>query len=230
VALSCCWGVYCESRPPFVTTVKNLKERKAGISMRETPRTIRDVILIMRRLGVGYLWIMLCVSSWAQIQRPKLFLDLRDESLYHRGWTLQERILSPRVLICKKDQFAWGCQSETATESGLEMHDIGNMRLVVEQQNATPPAETELTNIWQCVVVEYSSRSLSRPSDKLLAIASLAKQFSTFARRSGQDYLVRLWESSLLDDLLWVHSHTDFGDKVSLSRPPRTEYRGPSWS
>jgi hypothetical protein len=57
------------------------------------------------------------------------FCQSMDEPLYHRGWTLQERILSPRVLICNKDQYAWECQCRTETESGEHMHSIGAMRL-----------------------------------------------------------------------------------------------------
>jgi hypothetical protein len=33
-------------------------------------------------------------------------LDSGDEPLFRRGWALQERVLSPRVLICNRDQLA----------------------------------------------------------------------------------------------------------------------------
>ena len=55
--------------------------------------------------------------------------DCLDESLYHRAWTLQERVLSPRLLIYTQDQVAWDCQSFSTTESGYEMHGLGLMRL-----------------------------------------------------------------------------------------------------
>lgn len=33
------------------------------------------------------------------IQHNPVFCDYIDEPLYHRGWTLQERMLSPRVVV-----------------------------------------------------------------------------------------------------------------------------------
>jgi len=161
--------------------------------------------------------------------RPKAsFQQSIDEPLYHRGWTLQERILSPRVLICIRDQFAWECQCRTETESGGQMESIGAMRLDTKRDWTDGNDLASFTDAWQCIVTEYSARSLTQRSDKLPAIAGLARKFSNFHSGAGGRYLAGLWENSLLDDMLWSHWSIDVGAKPTRGRP--ATYRAPSWS
>lgn len=56
------------------------------------------------------------------------FTESMYEPLYKRGWTLQERILSRRVLIYNSDQIAWECQTAEMTESGKSMHSLSTLR------------------------------------------------------------------------------------------------------
>jgi len=83
-----------------------------------------------------------------------------------------------------------------AAESGHEMHGLGLMRL---HQGCKA---NELRDRWQCIVTDYSARCMTVPSDKLPALAGLARAFAQ-ARGGGNDeYLAGLWRGSLLDDLL----------------------------
>jgi hypothetical protein len=56
---------------------------------------------------------------------------------------------------------------------------------------------------WQCIIIEYLLRSLTMDSDKLPAIAGLARKFWSFCQ--DDVYLAGLWKKSLMDDLLWAH-------------------------
>ncbi|KAH7410562.1 heterokaryon incompatibility protein-domain-containing protein [Cadophora sp. MPI-SDFR-AT-0126] len=147
------------------------------------------------------------------------FVDLLDEPLYHRGWTLQERILSGRILICKNDQLAWECQTRFDTESGTPMRGVAQIRF---------KKDSDPYMVWLCIVTDYSARSLSHPSDKLVAIASLASRFAAIYKRTPEQYLAGLWKSTILDDLLWAHSAILNGQKQPRGRP--LEFRAPSWS
>ncbi|KAH8595409.1 hypothetical protein B0O99DRAFT_686830 [Bisporella sp. PMI_857] len=64
-------------------------------------------------------------SSIKEIPRPyfiggfgQRFDPLRYETLYSRGWTLQERLLSPRIIHYAVDQIYWECGKEFFAEDG----------------------------------------------------------------------------------------------------------------
>ncbi|KAH6865560.1 heterokaryon incompatibility protein-domain-containing protein [Alternaria rosae] len=157
------------------------------------------------------------------IQHNPVFRDCIDEPLYHRGWTIQERILSPRVVVFTRDQLVWNCQTQNLTESGIEMNAVGQLRLrtpdILEDGGAL--------QFWHSVVRDYSSRHLTNATDKLPAISGLA---AALCQQTGDRYLAGLWENSIFDDLLWANAslYSSRGNRVAPSRLPG--YRAPSWS
>lgn len=60
VALSYCWG---QRDQPMATTTLNLQSRiEQGFSLSDMPHTIKDAVLVCRRLGFRYIWIdSLCI-------------------------------------------------------------------------------------------------------------------------------------------------------------------------
>ncbi|KAF3771061.1 HET-domain-containing protein, partial [Cryphonectria parasitica EP155] len=60
IALSYCWG---QREQPMATTTTNLRDRmERGFSLSDMPETIRDAILVTRRLGFRCLWVdSLCI-------------------------------------------------------------------------------------------------------------------------------------------------------------------------
>ncbi|KUJ23878.1 HET-domain-containing protein [Mollisia scopiformis] len=161
------------------------------------------------QIGQGSAFSKLLISS-----------DSSDMPLYHRGWTLQERILSPRVVTYTCDQLLWECQTTTLTQRGLPMESLHTSRL---PDNCSVG---ELQDRWQVLVTDYSARDLSFSTDKLPALSGLAQAFQ--AQLQDDEYLGGLWRSSLLDDLLWIHRPVDVGRRTVQGRP--SEYRAPSWS
>lgn len=60
VALSYCWG----GNSPFVLNATTAKDLKRGVPLGNFPATLRDAIIITRRLGIKYLWIdALCIQQ-----------------------------------------------------------------------------------------------------------------------------------------------------------------------
>ena len=58
LALSYCWG----TGKRFVSTQDSISRRREGFMLAELPETLRDAILVTRRLGVRYLWVdALCI-------------------------------------------------------------------------------------------------------------------------------------------------------------------------
>lgn len=59
VALSYCWGPDGQAK---TLTHATIREFKNAIVVRELPQTLRDAILVTRKLGIRYLWIdALCI-------------------------------------------------------------------------------------------------------------------------------------------------------------------------
>lgn len=141
--------------------------------------------------------------------------DPIKEPLYHRAWTLQERILSPRALIYTRDQVCWECGSSKWSESGDLTSPIGSTRLRSQPDSID----------WSVIVRDYSSRNLTYSMDKLPALSGLANEI---CERTGDEYLAGLWKNSLYDHLLWCHQHMVVGNETIRAWPP--SYRAPSWS
>ncbi|KAF2682192.1 HET-domain-containing protein [Lentithecium fluviatile CBS 122367] len=205
-------------------------------------RSMHDGILLTRpsepslgiEIGLRSLENPTCRGKIKLVPRPPQRspnVDSTDEPLYYRGWALQERILSTRVLICNRDQLAWECQSRCLTESGFQMWSIGAIRLHPNFNKLARSDPQYFRNTWHCIITEYSHRSITNSSDKLPAIGGLAKHLHVLY---PDEYLAGMWKESLLDDLLWFHEDVDFHQRKDTSlSPPRSKpatYRAPSWS
>lgn len=148
-------------------------------------------------------------------------IDCSHEPLYHRGWTLQKRGLSTRVLIYTRHQLLWECQTVAITQSGTPIESVNAMRIP-----ATARSVGVMQDRWQTLVTDYSARDLTVPSDKFPAVAGLARAFDELL--PGGQYLGGLWKRTLLDDLLWAHKPIAVGRRAERSSP--SGYRAPSWS
>ncbi|KFX98256.1 hypothetical protein V490_02406 [Pseudogymnoascus sp. VKM F-3557] len=158
-----------------------------------------------------------------------------ESQLATRGWTLQERYLSERILHYGKRQLYWECRGHICAADGDEPgeydedlfrrwhygpRDNQNSTTNSTTANITPSKYRELCSTWYSILAQYSKRNLSVASDKLPALSGVAAQF---ARMTGDRYVHGLWERDLLYGLLWRCK------EPKSSRRPR-EYRAPTWS
>ncbi|KAI0659428.1 heterokaryon incompatibility protein-domain-containing protein [Cubamyces menziesii] len=161
--------------------------------------------------------------------------DYRESETARRGWCLQETLLSTRSLIFDREMLSIKCQRHSCPRHiSRRWHkgDVGGLYDVIPipgpgSATAVLPGSYECKTIhrhWQEIVENYSRRSLTYASDKLLACAAIAE---VFAPHLGQTYLAGLWLHTLLLDLLW---HID--DRFpNHPRPRGLPYRdAPSWS
>ncbi|KAH7009671.1 heterokaryon incompatibility protein-domain-containing protein, partial [Ilyonectria destructans] len=82
---------------------------------------------------------------------------------------------------------------------------------------------------WQRVVEVYTRTNLTKASDRLPALAGLAKQFSRI--NSGQRYLAGMWEEMLIESLTWFVEETAEKPRVSTSSVTSDSLISvPSWS
>ncbi|KFZ11425.1 hypothetical protein V502_07545 [Pseudogymnoascus sp. VKM F-4520 (FW-2644)] len=152
-----------------------------------------------------------------------------------RGWALQERYLSERILYYGKRQLYWECRGLLCAADDDEPdkynenefwrwhhgpQDIRNSTPSSTTAEITPPKYRELCSTWYSILEQYSKRNLTVASDKFPALSGIAAQF---AHLTGDKYVAGLWERDLKIGLLWRCE--DPGN----SRRPR-EYRAPTWS
>ncbi|KAH8769399.1 heterokaryon incompatibility protein-domain-containing protein [Hyaloscypha sp. PMI_1271] len=158
-----------------------------------------------------------------------------DNPLFSRSWTLQERELSSRILHFTRTHVVWECRQSACayirprkswvlTEPTL-MNMYPDHRFGFQPSGrALPKDPTPLRfETWHKIVENYSRRKLTVPSDKILAIAGVAKALQSHI---GSDYLAGLWRANLINDLLWHRK----GDAITHGEQDPTSYYAPSWS
>jgi hypothetical protein len=168
---------------------------------------------------------------------PDAFHDeVETGPLAQRAWVCQERISSPRTIHYGSTQLFWQCTHKIDTEDHL-----GSLRATsgdsmwrsfffppgLEEQWAVYDRREdginpeEVDRLWSSFVVakHYSHRQTTYASDRLVAIAGLAKHI--WLQNRSMRYLAGLWDVKLLDGLMW--SATGPGYRIP-------DYVGPSWS
>ncbi|KAF5718750.1 heterokaryon incompatibility protein [Fusarium mundagurra] len=187
-----------------------------------------DTLLHARDLDLVRIGKVQC-SLFSDEPQPGIIYDsaywerhLGEGPLYNRGWAFQERVLSPRVMHFGRHQMLWECRSRHRCEAfpeGIPDHKTTKeLDTLIEVQDNTPMTD-DLTRLWCCLVQEYCECSLTFPSDKLHAMAGIAKLFET---ATGDEYVAGLWRSRFIELLHW--------SAAEVKPLQSTDYRAPSWS
>lgn len=162
--------------------------------------------------------------------------------LLTRAWVFQERMLSPRVLLCNYGEFAFEClkSSQCECHSALAPHyramykwlgslDSSYARILNGPslnltQGAVQAWKDDALDHWRTIVKTYMQLNLSFSSDVLPAIAGFAQLLADHLK---YDYVAGLWKETLASDLLWYigPQKTD-----QFPRPRPGDFFVPSWS
>jgi Heterokaryon incompatibility protein (HET) len=173
--------------------------------------------------------------SLISMQEHEQYDDSREPA-NERAWTLQEQLLSPRLLIYASHTLQWHCRTMTCNLGDsyhapnlssiprLPFIDSGSKVALTSGDKARqrPIEDAQLTlQHWMRLIISYSYRDATLPSDKLTALAALALYFSPIL---GPHYFAGIWGELFLQQLCW-HSPSD---TIFFSSP--SQYRAPSWS
>ncbi|MCJ1434123.1 hypothetical protein MMC27_003489 [Xylographa pallens] len=163
--------------------------------------------------------------------RPAILEQAIDESVWNsRAWTLQERLLSPRVLFVGKQRCFFSCQHRQ--DAFIESDDVVEIGLVRKFMPEVFKSDAPLmmsswgsVNIssYRRVVKGYTSRHLSFASDILNAFEGIANGFRPLFR---SDFVFGLPRSELDSQLLWQPSGPLTRRRDSISGQPLF----PSWT
>ncbi|EIW52269.1 uncharacterized protein TRAVEDRAFT_135799, partial [Trametes versicolor FP-101664 SS1] len=185
----------------------------AGINPANLPQTIRDAIYVTHELGMQYLWAdTLCIiQDSGQDKRREL---ARMHRIYRDA----------HLTIIASD-------ARKVSEGFLQDRPDAAVRDVVLPFVCPPvlvggPPQLgrrwhRLHAAWWKVVVDYTQRSITSPTDKLVACGAIAAEFG---RVLSTEYLAGLWRDTQLNDLLWFKRPAS----ANVARP--AVYRAPSWS
>lgn len=184
----------------------------------------------------------------------KSILDGQGNRLRFRGWTLQEWILPTRTIYFAEDQLYWECPESVSSES--EPNDQNNSfrynsscggakSFLLQTRAGTLAQDLNTPGIyahWRNIVEDYSRRSLTKRTDKLIAIAGIAAEFSSLLGRQSEigdrgkcqgdspddKYLAGLWKGDLIPELMW--KVMDLEDDQTEKMSKESDYIAPPWS
>ncbi|MCJ1387937.1 hypothetical protein MMC18_000780 [Xylographa bjoerkii] len=149
-----------------------------------------------------------------------------------RAWTLQEQILSPRVLHYSEGAIHWDCRTLSASESDPTgashiYHQASNTyveyqkikRSIAKRSLKFDQTSKEALYIqWQQIVQIYTPRVTTKPTDRVTALLGIVKRFEIFLQ---DDSVAGIWKGAYcLRSLLWKAKQGD-------NRPI---HNYPSWS
>ena len=137
------------------------------------------------------------------------------EPLLLRAWTVQERLLSPRIAHFTATELLWECAATFRCQCGrlqdlASSDDIRPLRLPPLMSQAALSSSplwqwrqrSDLVRLWFRLVEMYSNRNLTFPSDRFPALSGLAR---TFRDRGMGTYLAGHWAiDDDDDDYLWL--------------------------
>lgn len=158
--------------------------------------------------------------------------NVMESPLNRRGWVLQERLLAPRVLHFSPQQVSWECGQNLTSErapwnflswahaSKKILNDMKRLNL------HEPMAAVD----WPALVSFFSGCDLTRQSDRLVAIAGIAKRLCPVVK---DQYVTGLWEKSLPRTLLWhrqLEQRTALIESGEKARRSPLQYYAPTFS
>ncbi|KAF8849933.1 HET-domain-containing protein [Acephala macrosclerotiorum] len=166
-----------------------------------------------------------------------------DQTVWNsRGWTMQERALSRRVLVFTHEQMYWVCREATFCEESYFENDLLRFNRfhdnALEQtlqhsfRNFYEPENEELRvwKVYQRLVAGYTRRTFSFQGDAFAAFLAILQGLSSL---SGEEFIWGLPRSHFEQSLLW-NSFTKQQRREELSTLPMTSKKVrvpfPSWS
>jgi hypothetical protein len=127
-----------------------------------------------------------------------------------RGWVFQEMVLSSRILHFTEEQVYWQCREAVESEDSLLCESDTNWCFWTEtgEKSYSRPLftpnlipENDLSRLWWSWITDYSSRTFTKPEDRLYACAGIVKFYQQIPRSSM--IVLGLLRDRLLTDLHW---------------------------
>ncbi|KAK7972304.1 hypothetical protein PG988_006438 [Apiospora saccharicola] len=155
--------------------------------------------------------------------------------LLKRGWVVQERLFSDRILHFFDDMVLWECCSGTLCDISVEQDPIvqqdGRVLLHSSLQWETASIQKQqregtASHTWEWykeIVEPYTMTELTFPEDRLPAVSGIA---ATYDALSAVRYLAGHWDQDLLESLAWSKIPGTKSTRPTFAKG----FNPPSWS
>jgi len=132
---------------------------------------------------------------------PQPDLEYSPGHLRTRGWVFQERMLAPRYLHFLEQELAWECRMGVRCECHCQCDVVRMGSTKSEFANSLASNNpSALAFEWRQMMVIYCNLNLTKESDRLPAIAGIAKLFQ---EARGSTCHAGIWSDSVEEDLAW---------------------------
>ncbi|KLU82800.1 hypothetical protein MAPG_01868 [Magnaporthiopsis poae ATCC 64411] len=152
-----------------------------------------------------------------------LYTDLRTSRWDTRAWVFQERFFSRRIVYFAKSQVYWQCQTFMAGQNFPWLESMAGRG--VRERDGRWKGLKHLKHTWRVFLASYTRAGISYPSDRLPALASIAREAEQIYRRS---YVAGLFVDTFPQSLLWIANNLEGKLRVPAGVSPLE--RASSWS
>ncbi|KAJ0122253.1 HET-domain-containing protein [Diaporthe amygdali] len=139
---------------------------------------------------------------WASISglshRPEELRACPPEPLFSRAWTLQERLLSPRILKFGEEAISWECQECELTEDGREPPSMRNAKIGIShaemmqlctgrELHSNPMSQSAFLFLWRKLLSAYTEMALTQPADRPFAFQGITSHIARLSSKVAGD-------------------------------------------
>ena len=152
-----------------------------------------------------------------QANSSEYFSIVSEAPLNERGWVMQERALSRRVIHFTEQGLFWECCVQKASDRHGDFdggNDLGACRHKESLLSVSRARQTRhLCPVeWFHFIKQYSWAKFTYPQDRLIALSSVARAVQPIIR---SEYLVGLWRNDLIRGLEWHCFHPETGLRIA---------------
>ncbi|KAM0228967.1 hypothetical protein ACHAPO_010374 [Fusarium lateritium] len=174
---------------------------------------------------------------------PSWISEIKRAPLYERGWAIQERILSARVVHFAANMVLWECHECRATEidtTGASLRDANSSMVYEEVSDFMPifrnlqrngEGANQVIREWYSFIEGYTAAKFTFMGDRLPALSGIAALIQKYI---PQRYGAGLWESAIPEGLAWLVDGELTENTLDLTSAsgPREDFQLmlPSWS
>ncbi|KAH6964803.1 heterokaryon incompatibility protein-domain-containing protein [Fusarium venenatum] len=196
-------------------------------------------VILQRKTPTGHIGdisILPKVPSWIS--------EIKRAPLYERGWAIQERILSARVVHFAANMVLWECHECRATEidttgaslrdanSGMVYEEVSDFMPVFRNLQRNGKGANQVIREWYSFIEGYTAAKFTFMGDRLPALSGIAALIQKYIPKR---YGAGLWESAIPEGLAWLVDYDELTENTSdltTAYGPREDFQLmlPSWS
>lgn len=182
---------------------------------------------VMLQISTGRKVDNVMVSHHGVIDYPSSLIPESNSPLAKRGWILQERLLSQRILYFSSTRMYIECFHNVRSDDchytirwNHHYNDVATKKSIKHLQKSL-----HCLDYWSEIIQNYANLRLSKPKDRLPALSGLASEIQ---KATNAQYLAGIWREDISTGLAWFLSRPKEAEQAqTLSND---DYIAPSWS